>query len=125
MKDEIKKSENNILKALKSLLEDPLRNHSNDLSAEKTPAGENTISVQPASIGLDLDEENINPNESLIGAQPSFRDRSCLLFPPTDLIPPTSLWICEKKGRNLSTHTRVNFSHSETSSLLCGGRIKF
>ena len=75
MKDGIKKLENIVLKALNSLSKDPLRNHSNDLSAEITPDGENTILVQPTSHGLGLVQENSNPNEFFVGAQPNLHDK--------------------------------------------------
>ena len=65
-----------MMKALNSLSEDPLSNHSNDTSTEIRPDVENTISVQLASQGLDLDQENINPNESFFGAQPNLHDTS-------------------------------------------------
>ena len=74
MKDEVRKSENNILKALNVLSENPLRNDPNRPSAEITSDGKNTNSVQSASHGLDLDQENIDPNESFIGAEPNLHD---------------------------------------------------
>ena len=69
-----RKSENNILKALSSLSVNSLRDDHNGPSAEITSDGENRISVQPASHGQDSEQDNIDPNESFIGAQPSVHD---------------------------------------------------
>ena len=77
MKNEIRKSENNILKTLNSLSKNPLRDDRNSPNAEITSDGEKTISVQHESHGLDLDQENIDTNESFIGAQPNLHDTRC------------------------------------------------
>ena len=61
MEYDIRKEENNILKALNSLSEKSLRDDHNSLSTEITSDGENMISVQPASHGLDSDQDNIDP----------------------------------------------------------------
>ena len=74
MKDQIRKSENNILKTLNSLSENPLDDNRNGPSADITSDGKNTNSVQLASHGPDLDQENIDLNESFIGAQPNLLD---------------------------------------------------
>ena len=74
MNDEIRKSENIILKALNALSMNPLRDDRNSPSADITSDGENTIPVQRASHGVDLDQENIDPHESFIGAQPNLHD---------------------------------------------------
>ena len=71
---EIRKSEKILLKALNYLSVNPLPDDRSDLSAEVTSDGENTISIQLASQELDLDEKNIVPNESFIGAQPNLHD---------------------------------------------------
>ena len=75
MGNHIKKSEIYILKALKALSENSLRNDHNSPSAEVTSDGENSISVQSVSHGLDSDQENIDPNESVIGAELNRHDR--------------------------------------------------
>ena len=75
MRDEIRKSENIILKALKSLSENSLRNDHNLSVAMLTSDGVKTISVQPAPHELDSDQKNVDPNESFIGAQPNLYDR--------------------------------------------------
>ena len=74
MKDEIRISENNILKGLFSLSKNSLRDDHYGPSAEIASDCEYTISVQPASDRLDSDQENINPNESFIGVQPNLYD---------------------------------------------------
>ena len=74
MKDEIRNSENNILKPLISLSKNSLRDDHNGPSAEIASGCEYTILAQPASHRLDSDQENINPNESFIGVQPNHYD---------------------------------------------------
>ena len=76
LKDEIKKSKNNILKKLTYPLENSLRDDHNVLSAEITSDGENTIWVQPAFHGLHSDRENIDPKECFIGVKPSVHEIS-------------------------------------------------
>ena len=68
-RDEIKKSENIRLKALKFFPESSVRDEHNSPGAEITSAGEDMILVQPASHGLDLEQENIGLFELLVGAQ--------------------------------------------------------
>ena len=58
----------------KFLSQDQLRNHSNNSCAEIAPDGENTTVVQPAFHGLVLDQKNIDPKESFIGAQKNLHD---------------------------------------------------
>ena len=74
MKNEIRKSRNNILKVLDSLSENSLRKDHNGSSAQITSDGAKVILVQPASHELDSDRENIDPNESFIGAQSNLHD---------------------------------------------------
>ena len=79
-KDEIRKSANNILKALNSLSENSLGDEYKGPSAEITSGGENTISVQPASHGLDSDQENIDPKEFFVGVQPIVHDKAAVFL---------------------------------------------
>ena len=74
MKDEIRKSENKILKFLKSLSGNQVPDDRNGGRAEITSDGENTIFVQFASHGLDLDQEDIDPREFFVGAHPNLHD---------------------------------------------------
>ena len=75
MRDEIKKSENHIRKALNSLSENSLNDGYTSPSAETAPCGKNAISVQRASHELDSDQETIDPNESFVGAQTQSHDK--------------------------------------------------
>ena len=68
MRDEIKKSEKIMLKALKSLSDNALRNDHNSPIADITSDGEKTISVQRACRRLDSEEENKDANESFFAA---------------------------------------------------------
>ena len=61
MEYEIRKAENNILKALSSLSQKSLSDDHSSSSTEITSDGENMILVQPASHGLDSDQDNIDP----------------------------------------------------------------
>ena len=70
----------NILEAFNSLSESSLRVDQNGPSAEVTSDGENTILVQPASQGLDSDQENTDLKESFIGAQPNLHDKDALTY---------------------------------------------
>ena len=63
MMDEIGKSEKKLPKTLNSLSQNSIRDDHNSPNAEIMPDGENTISVQFASDGLDSDQENFDPND--------------------------------------------------------------
>ena len=68
------------MKALNSLSENLLNDGYSNPSAETAPCGKNTISVQPASHGLDSDQEIIDPIESFVGAQSHPHDTSVFIF---------------------------------------------
>ena len=87
MKNEIRKSANIILKVLNSLSENSLRDDHNSPSTETTSDVENTISVEPASHGLNSD---IDPNESFIGAQPNIHDLDHEVFQLFHIYPANS-----------------------------------
>ena len=74
MKNEIRKSGHILLKALTSQSKNSLRIDHNGPVAEITSDGAKTILVEHASQGLHSDRENIDPNESFIGAQPNLHD---------------------------------------------------
>ena len=71
-KDEIGESENIILEALNSLSENSLRDNHNGPSTEMLSDGENTTLVQPASHGLDSEQQIIGPKEFLTAHNQTF-----------------------------------------------------
>ena len=143
MGDEIKRWENGLLKVLNYLSENSLRNDHNSPSAGMMSDGENTILVELASHGLVSDQENIDPNESFVGAQkPIWHSMSVnaslgsifswsetspwdaswteIAFSPSDIIPPLGLlWSLrsEFSDREFKAFS-ISFSHCLISSLL-------
>ena len=70
MKDEIKKTENSVLRALGSPSENSLRDDHNSPIAEMKSDGENVNLVQTMSRGPESVQKKFGPNETFIGAQP-------------------------------------------------------
>ena len=107
MEDEVKQSENDILKALISLSENSLRNDHNSPSTGLMSDGENAISVQLASHGLVSDQENIDPNEA-------FADIEChigLCAPTKDSLGSIFSW--SETSSWYASSTEIVFSPSD------------